>query len=533
MLKSLAVCLVALALWTAGSARAETRAALVIANGSYSGDLAALPNPVNDGKVVAAALERVGFSVTLLTDADQAEMKKAIKGFGKTLEAAGEGAVGLFYYAGHGMQVGGMNYLVPVGAAIEREEDADLEAVQAETVLHQMEFAGTSVNIVILDACRNNPLARGAASAGDGLARMDAPTGSFVAYSTAPGDLAVDGAGSNSPFAQALSTEIQVPNLAIEEVFRRVRVKVKSETEDRQVPWDSSSLTRSFAFNPTGLADADASAAAAPHWTTAELQVGKSGIERNGEKHVSDSESAEKASADAVQLAALGRQLRPRADILDAVGATPLFQGFPRSGNYRADIRYQFVEPGRAISETLEVKALSDNLAAVRRETVEVKSWNNVPGAYRLENAEEEVAIGPLALTQLSNGTMKNPRGVENLSAGGRISALRETDGYLFPMKNGAWTDLTYAFEEPGGQPRDVNLFAEVTGSLSCEKVHTTLSGRCFILEITTRLVLGTETSYRNLVFVEDLAAFIPFGEFGSHGVAEGHVELMLLERLP
>jgi hypothetical protein len=532
VLRLLAACLVALALWTAGPARAEMRAALVVANGAYSGDLAALPNPVNDGKVIAAALERVGFSVTLVTDADQAEMRNAIKGFGKSLEAAGDGAVALFYYAGHGMQVGGMNYLVPVGAAIEREEDADLEAIPAESVLHQMEYAGTSVNIVILDACRNNPLARGTVSGGAGLARMDAPTGSFVAYSTAPGDLAVDGAGSNSPFAQALSTELQVPNLAIEEVFRRVRVKVKSETKDRQVPWDSSSLTSSFAFNPVGLTDADASAAA-PRWTTAEMKVGKTGIERNGERQGSDSDGVNQASVDAAQMAALGRQLRPRADILDAIDATPLFRGFPRSGNYRADLRYQFVEPDRSIAENLEVKALSGNLAVVRRETVEVKSWNTVPEAYRLENAEEEVAVGPLALTRLSSSTIETPRGIEKSSAGGRISALRATEGYLFPMRSGAWTDLTYAFEEPGGQPREVNLFAEVTESVPCEKIHTTLSGRCFNVEITTRLVYGTETSYRNLVFVEDLAAFIPFGEFGSHGVAEGHVELMLLERLP
>ena len=243
-----AVC-VALLFVVAPEVRAETRLALVMGNAAYDGNMGALPNPVNDSRIVAAALEKVGFAVTLVTDVDQKSMKRAISDFGAALELAGKDAVGLFYFAGHGIQVDGINYLVPVGAVMEHEADVDLEAVDASTILRRMEFAGARISIVILDACRNNPLTRSVRSAGNGLARMDAPTGSFVAYSTAPGEVASDGGGTNSPFAEALTTEILQEGLSIEEVFRRVRVQVKEATNAQQIPWDSSSLTDAFVFN--------------------------------------------------------------------------------------------------------------------------------------------------------------------------------------------------------------------------------------------------------------------------------------------
>jgi hypothetical protein len=217
-------------------ASAEPRLALVIAN------------PVNDGKLVAGTLQKLGFTVTLVTDVDQKKMKRAISDFGEVLKDAGPTSSALFYYAGHGLQVDGQNYLVPVNADIRREADVDLEAVSAEAVLRQMEFAAPRTSIVILDACRNNPLSRGFRSATRGLARMDAPNGSFVAYSTAPGQTAADGTGKNSPFAAALVQEITKPGQGIEESFRNVRVRVSEATGGTQTPWDSSSLMASFYF---------------------------------------------------------------------------------------------------------------------------------------------------------------------------------------------------------------------------------------------------------------------------------------------
>jgi len=231
------------------AASSGPRYALIIGNSQYGALLGRLPNPVNDAQSVAAALRAVGFNVDLVTDADQRAMKRAISRFGERLSSA-RGATGLFYYAGHGIQSRGTNYLIPVSAPIEREPDLDLEAVAADTVLAQMEDAGAATSIVILDACRNMPLARSFRSSSRGLARMDAPNGSFIAYSTAPGATAADGDGRNSPFAAALVRQIGQKGLPIEVMFRGIRKDVLQATGGQQTPWDSSSLVDPFYFVP-------------------------------------------------------------------------------------------------------------------------------------------------------------------------------------------------------------------------------------------------------------------------------------------
>ncbi len=219
------------------------RIALVIGNANYAS--APLKNPVNDATDMAAALRAVGFQVTLGTDWTKRQMEDAIRAFGTKLRAGG---TGLFYFAGHGVQVRGRNYLVPVGFAIGTESEVEYEAVDAGRVLGQMEDAGNGVNIVILDACRNNPFGRGFRSAEQGLAQVTAPNGSFVAYATAPGSVAADGAGRNGTYTAALLEALKVPNLRVEDVFKRVRQTVARATEQKQIPWDSSSLVGDFYF---------------------------------------------------------------------------------------------------------------------------------------------------------------------------------------------------------------------------------------------------------------------------------------------
>ncbi len=250
-----------LALLAAGAASlapalADARIALIIGNADYGADMGQLQNPENDARLVGDSLRRVGFDVVVVENADQKAMKRAISEFGKRLVAAGPHATALFYYAGHGVQVDGTNYLVPIHASISSEADVDLESVAADTVLRQMEFAGTQLNILVLDACRNNPLARSSRSGARGLARMDAPTGSFIAYSTAPGAVALDGADNNSPFAIAFAAQLQQPGSEIAETFRNVRTRVMAATENQQVPWDSSSVTAPFYFVPEQVAAA-------------------------------------------------------------------------------------------------------------------------------------------------------------------------------------------------------------------------------------------------------------------------------------
>jgi uncharacterized caspase-like protein len=262
-----ALCLLAA---TALSAQAEPRVALVIGNSNYGNGIGKLPNPANDAALMTAALQKTGFTVIKVIDADQKQMKRKIREFGEALANAGPKATGLFYYAGHGIQVKGMNYLIPTDANIDKEADVSIEAITADDVMEQMEFAANPVNIIILDACRNNPVARSMRSATRGLAPMqsDSVRGTFIAYSTAPGQTAADGTGANSPYSQALAKAIVQPGVGIEEIFRDVRGQVMQATAEKQIPWDSSSLTAPFYFSPGGAAKpasaTNAPAAAAP-----------------------------------------------------------------------------------------------------------------------------------------------------------------------------------------------------------------------------------------------------------------------------
>ncbi|TET86837.1 MAG: hypothetical protein E3J46_07280, partial [Desulfobacteraceae bacterium] len=221
------------------------KTALVIGNGAYSSS--PLRNPVNDASDIAYALKKLGFKVLLKTDANQRTMKKFIRTFGKELR---NGGVGLFYYAGHAMQVHGTNYLIPIGAKIESESDVEYEAIDAGRVLGKMEDAGNGLNIIILDACRDNPFARSFRTSEKGLARMDAPTGSILAYATAPGSIAADGAGRNGLYTSKLLKHMTTPGLEIEKVFKKVRIDVLRSSQKKQVPWESSSLIGEFYFNP-------------------------------------------------------------------------------------------------------------------------------------------------------------------------------------------------------------------------------------------------------------------------------------------
>lgn len=234
---------------TAFSAAAE-RFALVIGNGAY--ETASLANPPNDAALTTAALRDAGFAVTTVVDADQTKMKQQIRAFSQTVRNAGPDAVAAFYYAGHGVQVDGKNYLIPVGATIAAKPDLEYETVEAQWVLDMIGASGAGLSIIILDACRDNPFRSFTRSNSRGLARMDAPRGALLSYSTAPGDVAADGAGRNSPFTEALARAIRTPGLKIEETFKQVRREVLDATGDRQLPWESTSLTGDFYFTPGG-----------------------------------------------------------------------------------------------------------------------------------------------------------------------------------------------------------------------------------------------------------------------------------------
>lgn len=226
----------------------QKRLALVIGNGAYT-SAPPLKNPPNDARDIATTLTGLGFEVSSGVNVNQREMKRLIREFGQKLKSGGSG---LFYYAGHGVQSKGRNYLIPIDAEIQSEAEVEDSGVDVGLVLNYMDEAQNGLNIVILDACRNNPFSRSFRSAAEGLAQVDAPTGTLIAYATAPGRIASDGTGQNGLYTSELLKQMRVHALSVTDMFMRVRAEVMKLTGNKQVPWESSSLVGAFYFSGSG-----------------------------------------------------------------------------------------------------------------------------------------------------------------------------------------------------------------------------------------------------------------------------------------
>lgn len=224
----------------------EQRVALVIGNSNYQ-NAARLQNPGNDAESISQLLNSAGFEVTEATDLTQNDMVKVLQDFSTKVSARGRNTVAMIYYAGHGVQLAGENYLIPVDAKISAPSDLAGQSVRLVDVMGTLETIPSRMRIVVLDACRNNPFPA-VNDSGRGLAIVDAPSGSIVGYSTAPGMAAQDGDGNHSPYTSAFLHLAREPNLPIEQLFKRVRLEVNHSTEGRQTPWESSSLTSDFYF---------------------------------------------------------------------------------------------------------------------------------------------------------------------------------------------------------------------------------------------------------------------------------------------
>lgn len=220
--------------------------ALVLGNGAYR--TAPLKNPANDARAIASTLELLGFEVTLGVDLDRTRLNGALESYVRTL--AERRAVGIFYYAGHGIQLAWRNYMLPVDAAIARVEDVREQGVDVNALMQALSERGNPLNIVILDACRDNPFGNLKGIDHKGLSQMDAPPNSLIAYATSPGNVASDGAGTNGLYTESLLAEIKVPEAKIEEVFKRVRLDVRRKSNGAQIPWESTSLLDDFWFIP-------------------------------------------------------------------------------------------------------------------------------------------------------------------------------------------------------------------------------------------------------------------------------------------
>ena len=252
--------LIGLACWLAAAstaaAQTEKRVALVVGNGAYK-HVPALRNAPSDASDMTAKFKALGFETFGGIDLDRVALVKALVAFGRAAERADVAAV---FYAGHGVQVNGQNYLVPTDAQVEYEAELDVALVPLDLAMQQLR-RGSRINIVMLDACRDNPFApnlsrtmgtRSAGALGRGLSRVPAVSGTFVAYATQPDNVALDGEGRNSPFTAALLKHIEQPGLSISDLMIEVRNDVMQSTNGKQVPWDSSSLTGRFTFKIEG-----------------------------------------------------------------------------------------------------------------------------------------------------------------------------------------------------------------------------------------------------------------------------------------
>src|SRR5712671_5854510 len=252
----------------ASQALAENRLALVIGQSAYR-SVPALPNPANDARAVTQMLTDSGFEVSSASDLSQIQLREKVSEFADKIAAKGSDTIALVFYAGHGLQIDGENFLVPVDVDPQRESDIPMQAVRLNDVLNTLSSVPSKTRILLLDACRNNPFPAINRSAGHGLAIVDAKTGApgtFMSFSTSPGAEAADGSGADSPYTTALLSAAKEPGLSIEDTFKRVRVSVNKATEGRQTPWDSSSLTDDFRFFP-------GSGAAAPKQVEAKRTV--------------------------------------------------------------------------------------------------------------------------------------------------------------------------------------------------------------------------------------------------------------------
>ncbi|MBN2275633.1 MAG: caspase family protein [Bacteroidales bacterium] len=224
----------------------QKRLALVIGNGNYLTGI--LSNPENDARAMNNVLQNVGFEVMAYENLNQSQLKRAIDDFGMKLKNY---QVGLFYYAGHGIQCNGHNYLVPVDAQITFERQIEYDCVPADRVLAIMQESGAEVNIMVLDACRNNPFERSwtRSASGTGLAFMNAPKGTLIAYATSPGSIASDGSGENGLYTAAILEHIETPDITILQMFQQIRNTVAGKSNNQQIPWESTSLTGDFFFS--------------------------------------------------------------------------------------------------------------------------------------------------------------------------------------------------------------------------------------------------------------------------------------------
>jgi len=382
------------------AAAAEQRVALVIGNGTYQ-NVTPLKNPVGDAKLMAEALKSVGFELVggePLIDADKPTLERAIRSFGQALRG---GAVGLFYYSGHGVQIGGANYLVPVGANVAEELDAKFELVDAGLVLDAMANARNRLNIVSLDACRNNPFGgRGVRGFATGLGEVLAPAGTVISYATQPGAVALDGAGEHSPYTQALAKAIREPGRDVFATFNEVGLRVKEVTGGLQQPWLATSpIDGQFFFVPGDPGDANRAALEAEK-RKAEAEAATAEAAAARAQALAD--AASRAQADAQAKADAAERAKAQAEAAAAKSAAAAAREHETASKSEADAK-----AARARAEAIATKAQADAAKSDAQAQAAIKAEAAAKAAEA--RAEAELARAKAASTSRQQMAAASP----------------------------------------------------------------------------------------------------------------------------
>jgi uncharacterized caspase-like protein len=422
-----------------GPAAAEKRVALVIGNSAYQ-HTAALKNPSNDATDMAGKLRALGFEVIDGTDLSKAEMETRIRAFADKLQGSDDG---LFFYAGHGLAADGRNFLAPVDAKLQSETDLDFEAVDLSLVLKQME-RNSRVSIVFLDACRDNPLALNLAATSRslqvsrGLARVERAVGMMIAFSTQPGNVALDGDGRNSPFTNALLHHIDAEGTSINDMMIDVRNDVLKETDGKQVPWENSSLTGQFFFKPAEAKVADASTGADSEIAELRKEIGR----------IQSDQGALLASQQE-QLKLLREKLANETNKVEAAKSEPANgeQATPANGEQKlATSRVIEVEPANKPAAPTAANPVEDKSVEVKPADAKIaddkstgdKSADEKPEETKVATAEEEKGPPPEAS---KSEAAKLPEGItRDELATDIVTRLSELQCYQGPITK-TWGD--------------------------------------------------------------------------------------------
>lgn len=397
---------------TAATVQQEPRHALVVGNAGYA--TAPLLNSVNDATAVAKVLEKAGFTVDLKINATQKQLQDAVSVFGDRLKAGG---AGLFYFAGHGVQIKGRNFLMPVGSDIKREDEVPYKAVDVQQVLDKMETAKNRINVVILDACRDNPFARSSRSGSGGLSQVDAPIGSLVAFATAPGSVASDGRGTNGLYTQHLLANIERPGLSIEEIFKRVRLGVRLDSNGGQVPWESTSLEGDFTFFASGPSVKAGPTVLPPPPGVEQIARAERGYELLRQGKLDDAERIFRALAGAnhPEVAWMGRE--GAAEVLLSRGDTGAALTEANDIIAKAPTRSAaYLIRGRALSNSGQAQpAQAAFQQAAGGQTSADFSWQKASALVAVGNAQRK-ADPQAAIKSYERASRENPQSVEALS---------------------------------------------------------------------------------------------------------------------